>query len=139
MVITSFQGIKMAVEWLESYKMGDAAVDAMHEKLFELTNTFLASDDLTVLRPVIVSLCKQARAQFELEEALMRRHDYPELATHAAQHQTLLDRLIGRSMDVGKGYMNKPAIATLMRGWCERHVPVDDARLGQFLASREAA
>jgi hemerythrin len=129
----------MTVEWLTSYKIGDAAVDAMQEKLFGLTNAFLASDDLTVLRPAIVSLCKQARAQFELEEALMRRLDYPELAAHAAQHQTLLDRLIGRSMDVGKGYMNKPAIAALMRDWCERHVPEEDAKLGQFLASRQAA
>ena len=129
----------MSVEWQTSYKIGDADVDAMQKKLFELTNAFLASDDLTVLRSAIVSLCKQARAQFELEEALMRRLGYPELAEHAAQHQTLLDRLIGRSMDVGKGYMNKPAIAALMRDWCERHVPEDDARLGQFLASRQAA
>lgn len=129
----------MTVEWRESYKIGDAAVDARQKELFALTNAFLASDDLTVLRSAIVSLCKQARAQFALEEALMRRLDYPDLAAHAAQHQTLLDRLIGRSMDVGKGYMNKPAIAALMRDWCERHVPEEDAKLGQFLADRQAA
>ncbi|MCF8160146.1 MAG: hemerythrin family protein [Polaromonas sp.] len=129
----------MKVEWQTSYKIGDTEVDAMQERLFALTNAFLASDDLTVLRSAIVSLCKQARAQFELEEALMRRLDYPELAAHAAQHQMLLDRLIGRSMDVGKGYMNKPAIAALMRDWCERHVPEDDARLGRFLATTQSA
>jgi len=129
----------MTVEWRESYKIGDAAVDARQKELFALTNAFLASDDLTVLRSTIVSLCKQARDQFALEEALMRRLDYPDLAAHAAQHQTLLDRLIGRSMDVGKGYMNKSAIAALMRDWCERHVPEEDARLGQFLAARQVA
>ena len=129
----------MTVEWLKSYKIGDAEVDAMEEKLFALTNAFLASDDLTVLRSAIVSLCKQARAQFELEEALMRRLDFAGFEAHRVQHQTLLDRLIGRSMDVGKGYMNKPAIAALMRDWCERHVPEDDAKLGQFLASIQSA
>lgn len=129
----------MKVEWQTSYKIGDAEGDAMQERLFALTNAFLASDDLTVLRSAIVSLCKQARAQFALEEALMRRLDYPDLAVHAAQHQMLLDRLIGRSMDVGKGYMNKPAIAALMRDWCERHVPEDDARLGRFLATTQSA
>lgn len=129
----------MGVEWLESYKIGDAAVDAMQEKLFALTNAFLASDDLTVLRSAIVSLCKQARAQFELEEALMRRLNYPELEAHMAQHQTLLERLIGRSMDVGKGYMNKPAIAALMQDWALRHVPEEDAKLGQFLAASQVA
>lgn len=129
----------MTVEWLESYKIGDVEVDAMREKLFALTNAFLASDDLTVLRSTIISLCKQARAQFELEESLMRRINFPGLEAHAAQHHTLLDRLIGRSMDVGKGYMNKPAIAALMQDWCERHVLEDDAELGQFLASTQSA
>ncbi|MCM2296828.1 hemerythrin family protein [Rhodoferax sp.] len=129
----------MALEWQTSYKIGDADVDALQEKLFALTNTFLASDDLTVLRSTIVSLCKQARAQFEREEALMRRVNFPGLEEHLAQHHTLLDRLIGRSMDVGKGYMNKPAIAALMQDWCERHVPEEDARLRQFLAATQSA
>jgi hemerythrin len=129
----------MTVEWQTSYKIGDVDADAMQEKLFALTNAFLASDDLTVLRSAIVSLCKQARAQFELEEALMRRINFPGLEEHAAQHQTLLDRLIGRSMDVGKGYMNKPAIAALMQDWATRHVPEEDAKLGRFLASSQSA
>jgi hemerythrin len=129
----------MSVQWLSSYKIGDVEADAMQEKLFALTSTFLASDDLTVLRPTIVALCKQARAQFELEEALMRRVNFPGLQEHMAQHQILLDRLIGRSMDVGKGYMNKPAIAALMQDWCERHVPEDDAKLGRFLAVGQSA
>lgn len=129
----------MGVEWLESFKTGDEPVDATQKKLFELTNEFLASDDLTVLRPVIVALCKQAKAHFELEEALMRRIGYPDLEAHMAQHQRLLDRLISRSMDVGKGYMNKPAIAALMQDWALQHVPEEDARLTKFLASSKAA
>jgi hemerythrin len=129
----------MGVEWLDIFKTGDAAIDSTQIKLFELTNAFLASDDLTVLRPVIVALCKQAKAHFELEEALMRRIDFPGLQAHAAQHQRLLDRLIGRSMDVGKGHMNKPAIAALMQDWALHHVPEEDARLTQFLAASKAA
>lgn len=129
----------MGVEWSDNYKTGDVSMDATQKKLFELTNEFLASDDLTVLRPVIVSLCKQARALFELEEVLMRRINYPDMAAHTAQHQYLLDRLISRSMDVGKGYMNKPAIAALMQDWATHHVPEEDARLTQFFASSKAA
>lgn len=129
----------MGVEWSENFKTGDDPVDATQKKLFELTNEFLASDDLTVLRPVIVALCKQAKAHFELEEALMRRIGYPDMEAHMAQHQRLLDRLISRSMDVGKGYMNKPAIAALMQDWALHHVPGEDARLTQFLASGKVA
>ena len=124
----------MCVEWVDGYKIGDEQVDATQKQLFALTNEFLASDDLTVLRPVIVSLCKQARVHFEQEEALMRRIGFPGLEAHMAQHQKLLDRLIGRSMDVGKGYMNKPAIAALMQDWASRHVPEEDRLVAQFLA-----
>ena len=129
----------MGVEWMESYKMGDESVDATQKKLFDLTNEFLASDDLTVLRPVIVSLCKQARAHFEQEEAVMRRVNYPEMDAHMAQHQRLLERLISRSMDVGKGHMNKPAIAALMQDWAVKHVPVEDVQFAQFLKSGPVA
>ncbi len=129
----------MGVEWLERYKVGDELVDTTQKKLFDLTNEFLASDDLTVLRPVIVSLCKQARTHFELEEAAMRRVNFPGVDAHTAQHQRLLERLIGRSMDVGKGHMNKPAIAALMQDWAVNHVPVEDAQFAQFLKSGLAA
>ena len=125
----------MRIEWSERYKIGDDALDTSQKQLFELTNTFLASDDMMVLRPIIVSLCKQMRMHFEQEEALMLRSGFPGRETHSAQHQALLTRLLGRSMDVGKGYMNKPAIAALMKDWAEQHVPQEDAALAAFLAS----
>lgn len=125
----------MRVEWSDSYKIGDAAADATQKQLFELTNAFLASDDMMVLRPIIVSLCKQVRTHFEQEEALMRQSNFPGMDAHIEHHQTLLTRLLGRSMDVGKGYMNKPAIAALMKDWAEQHVPQEDAVFAAFLAS----
>lgn len=123
----------MSVEWSESYKIGDEVVDTTQKQLFELTNAFLASDDMMVLRPIIVSLCKQMRTHFEQEEALMLSSDFPGREAHSAQHQALLTRLLGRSMDVGKGYMNKPAIAALMKNWAEQHVPQEDAVFAVFL------
>ncbi len=128
----------MSVEWSDSYKIGDETVDAAQKQLFELTNDFLASDDLMVLRPIIVALCKQVRVHFEQEEALMRRLNFPGIDAHIEQHQALLTRLLGRSMDVGKGYMNKPAIAALMRDWAEHHVPEEDAVFAAFLAAHQA-
>jgi len=124
----------MVVEWSEQYKTGDAALDSVQQQLFELTNSFLASDDLMVLRPIIVALCKQMRAHFDLEETLMRRVNFPGLAQHIEQHQMLLTRLMGRSMDVGKGHMNKPAITALLQEWATRHVPEEDAALAALLA-----
>lgn len=125
----------MGVEWVESYKFGVDELDTVQRELFDLTNAFLESDDLMALRPIIVSLYKQMRKHFELEEALMRSVGFDDLDRHAEQHQMLLTRLLGRSMDVGKGYMNKPAIATLMHEWAVHHVPKEDVKFIEIFIS----
>jgi hemerythrin len=56
------------------------------------------------------------------------------LGLHAERHQDLLSRLEDRSMDVGKGHMNKKAIVAVMTDWAEHHVTTDDWSLIQFLA-----
>jgi len=124
----------MTIEWLESYKIGNAEIDAAQKALFELANQIAESDDWMTLRPQIVALFKQMQKQFELEEALMTKVSYTGARTHAEDHQNLLTRLQDRSMDVGKGHMNKKAIVGVMTDWAHRHVANLDAELAQYLA-----
>lgn len=124
----------MSLEWLESYKIGNTEIDASQKALFELTNQIADSDDWMALRPMIVSLFKQMEQQFELEEALMTKVAYPGALAHAEDHLHLLTRLRDRSMDVGKGHMNKKAIVGVMTDWAHRHVANLDAELAQYLA-----
>ena len=44
----------MTVEWQTGYQIGDGEVDAMQEKLFALTNAFLASDESGVMNGSVV-------------------------------------------------------------------------------------
>jgi len=131
-----FTRILMNLEWKDSYKIGDPEVDQQHQYLFELTSEFMTVDSLSALRSLLMSLYKHTREHFEHEEALMRKIDFPELAVHQEHHNLLLRRLSELSMDVGKGYMNKPAINALMSEWATRHILVDDAKIGKFLASQ---
>jgi hemerythrin-like metal-binding protein len=124
----------MSIEWLESYKIGNAEVDASQKALFDLANQIADSDDWMTLRPMIVTLFKQMQNQFDLEEALMTKVAFPGAAAHAEDHQHLLTRLRDRSMDVGKGHMNKKAIVGVMTDWAHRHVANQDAELAQYLA-----
>ncbi|OQW88301.1 MAG: hypothetical protein BWK72_08375 [Rhodoferax ferrireducens] len=124
----------MSIEWLESYKIGNAEVDASQQALFDLANQIAASEDWMALRPMIVALFKQMQTQFELEEALMAKAAFPGAQAHAEDHQHLLSRLRDRSMDVGKGHMNKKAIVGVMTDWAHRHVVNQDAELAQYLA-----
>ncbi len=125
----------MSVEWKDSYKVGDPEVDAQHQHLFELINELVAVDSLRDLRPLVMQLYKFTREHFDLEEALMRRVNYPDIDTHVDHHDKLLARLSLLSMDVGKGHMSKSAIAALMNDWALRHVTQDDALLSGYMAS----
>ena len=124
----------MSIEWLESYKTGNAEIDASQKALFDLTNQIADSQDWMALRPMIVTLFKQMQSHFELEEALMAKVAFPGAQAHAEDHQHLLTRLRDRSMDVGKGHMNKKAIVGVMTDWAHRHVANLDTELAQYLA-----
>jgi hemerythrin len=123
----------MTIEWKDSYKIGNAEIDKQHEYLFELTNEMIAVDSMTSLRPLIMLLFKHTREHFELEEALMRKHNMPDVEVHVEGHNKLLNRLSLLSMDVGKGHMNKRAIAELMSDWALNHVTKDDAKIAEYL------
>ena len=88
---------------------------------------------MTSLRPLIMLLFKHTREHFELEEALMRKHNMPDVEVHVEGHNKLLNRLSLLSMDVGKGHMNKRAIAELMSDWALNHVTKDDAKIAEYL------
>jgi len=124
----------MTIEWQDRYKIGNAEIDAAQKALFELANQIAESDDWMALRPMIIALYKQMQSLFDLEEALMAKLTYTAAPVHVEDHQNLLARLLERSMDVGKGNMNKKAIVSVMTDWAHRHVANQDAALAQYLA-----
>lgn len=124
----------MSIEWQDKYKIGNAEADASQKALFELANEIIADDDWIALRPKIIALFKQMQKQFDLEGALMAQLAYPHAKAHAEAHHLLLMRLRDRSMDVGKGHMNKKAIVAVMTDWAEHHVTKEDAQLAKAMA-----
>ncbi len=123
----------MSIDWKDSYKIGDPEVDQQHQYLFELTNEFIAADSLSQMRSLMILLYKHTREHFEKEEQLMRDVNFPDLAIHQEHHNKLLSRLSELSMDVGKGFMNKPAIVGLMTDWATKHIPLEDALVVAFM------
>jgi hemerythrin-like metal-binding protein len=129
----------MSIEWQERYKIGNVQADASQKRLFELANEIIATDDWIALRPSIVALFKQMQKQFDLEDALLAQLTKPEAKaqaqSHLQAHHDLLMRLRDRSMDVGKGQMNKKAIVAVVTEWATQHVTKEDAQLAQALAA----
>jgi hemerythrin-like metal-binding protein len=125
----------MGIDWQDKYRIGHAEVDAAQQALFAQANQIADLEDWMALRPMIVTLFKQMQSLFELEEALMAQVNFPDAQAHAQDHLHLLNRLRDRSMDVGKGHMNKKAILGVTTDWAHRHVVNQDAELAHFVAN----
>jgi len=124
----------MSIEWKEAYKIGRPDIDTQHQHLFELTRALMATDDLPTLRGLLMQLYKHTREHFELEEALMRKLNFPDTSAHTDGHNHLLSRLNVVCQEVGQGQVNKSAVDALMSDWALRHVAHDDAQLNVFIA-----
>ncbi|GAB4404968.1 MAG: bacteriohemerythrin [Rhodoferax sp.] len=123
----------MKIEWTQGLELGDADIDKQHQELFSLINEIIAVDSMRDLRGLIMLLYKHIREHFAAEEALMARIEFPDLDHHTENHNRLLSRLNELSMDVGKGYMNKPAIVELMKDWALNHVSKDDQAIRRYM------
>jgi hemerythrin len=128
----------MTLEWKESYKLGNAAIDGEHEFAFKLANQFIAAQDKTQQTATAMLLYKHTREHFEREEALMRELGYPDLAAHTERHNQLISRLNEISTSIAQDRVDKQALVNLMMDWAMHHIAQDDAQLALYIAKNRS-
>ena len=124
----------MKLEWNDSYKLGDATIDAEHALAFELANRFIAAKDQAEQTEVAMQLYKHTREHFKREEALMHEVKFPGVKAHTEGHNMLIGRLNVISKSIAQGDVNKQALIGLMSDWAMLHIVKDDAQLAAYLA-----
>jgi hemerythrin-like metal-binding protein len=89
--------LKQLVSWGDHLKVHQPQIDAQHEAIFnlalEIAHIWQDRGDLDELKALAEKLDKVLQAHFRYEEQLLAEIGYPELATHKAQHQQMLDEL----------------------------------------------
>lgn len=126
----------MKLEWNESYSLGDATIDADHERAFALANQFIAAKDQIEQTAIAMQLYKHTREHFKREEALMREVKFPDVKAHTERHNLLIGRLNVICAGIAQGDVNRQALITLMTDWAMHHIVEDDAQLTAFMAKR---
>ena len=121
------------LKWKDSYKIGDATIDAEHEQAFKLANQFLEAQDQAAQQVAAMQLYKHARQHFEYEEKRMRDIKFPDHKAHTERHNILIGRLNIISHSIGKDGMDKKALFTLMNDWAMYHIVEDDANLVAYM------
>jgi hemerythrin len=129
------------LKWSDAYLTGVSQIDDQHQLILRLLVDLAdqVRDERDTLGETVEAMASYVDEHFGLEEQLLERCDYPELAAHRALHRTFVRRVLGlqkalRSDDV-TGEMVDETVGFLS-SWFVEHVTGEDLR---YVAHLEAA
>jgi len=117
----------LQLEWKPEYCLGDALIDAQHERLFALANVILKTTDLPGLMRANLDLANYTREHFIAEENLMEARGYSKIWEHRGLHELWIQKLSLASSPIASDSEGVHiALHKLMRGWVLQHILVED-------------
>jgi diguanylate cyclase (GGDEF)-like protein/hemerythrin-like metal-binding protein len=82
--------------WREAYSSGHPMIDAQHKELLaeanELLDAMLSSRPTAEIQPTLLRLAAHIKTHFSEEISLLKERRYPQVDSHAEEHERLLAR-----------------------------------------------
>lgn len=123
----------MSLEWKNSYKIGHEEIDAQHQQLFKLINKVLEAKDKGALTAGAMALFQYTREHFAHEEQLMKRLNYPAMAGHQAQHDSLISRLNEVAARIANDTLDHAVLEAFLSDWLLTHIATTDIKLAAYI------
>lgn len=126
--------------WLPSFSVGEPRLDEEHRRLFaligELDSSIKDPEACPDSGPLIAELSDFMATHFASEEALMRSLDYPELAAHEREHESLRRDLAAYRARLDCGDRNLLSeLDGFLKDWALRHTLLIDRLYIPYLGS----
>ena len=125
----------MKLDWKDSYKTGEAEIDAQHKGLIDDVAKVLAAKDRDGLLLCTLALVRNTQAHFEYEEKVMRRVVYPDIGAHFKEHTDLMAKITVFSESVANGTVSTADVEEFVVGWLLGHIQSSDAKLATYIWS----
>ncbi|MEY4099364.1 MAG: hypothetical protein RL300_535 [Pseudomonadota bacterium] len=123
----------MAIEWHNSYQLGDSEIDAQHHMLFALVNQLLAATERSGITEALANLLWHTKEHFSHEEKSMRESAYPGMQAHVEQHNTLLSKLSNVSDVIANYSLDMAHLESFLSAWLLNHLETLDAQLINYI------
>jgi len=131
------------IQWDEKLSVGIPSIDAQHQRLVALINSFhealAAGRGREVIDRVLGDLVSYTQVHFTFEELLMKRYGYPGLSSHAALHADFTAKV--REM-LARPEAGKPvvvlAVHKMLRDWLVQHIRGEDQKYAALLVESGA-
>lgn len=130
----------MSIAWSDDLVVGHPLIDAQHRQLFAHFDAFLEACNQRrgpqQLRELFGFLDNYAATHFAVEEELMQRLAYPDIAEHLAQHHRFTERFGAMQQELtATGPTVELLVVTTktMAYWLSEHIRHTDLKLVTFL------
>ncbi len=129
------------IEWTDANRVGIAAVDEEHRRLFEILNKLHAAmteaREQDMLRRILAELIGHAVVHFQTEEDLYTRYEYPGYEEHKKVHDALTETAMEVQDSLREdGAVVSPELLEFLRDWLVGHTLGLDKEMGKFFNAR---
>ena len=130
------------LSWTEDFSVGDAKIDEQHKQLFNMINRLITESETTIqsetVSDLLTDMTNYAQEHFAAEEKLMRKHNYPHLEEHIAQHLTFRIKVLDFCKDAMKGVGGIPStMLSYLRDWLVEHILKSDKAFKPYVCKKK--
>jgi len=128
-------------KWNDSLITNEEVVDYQHKNLFRTINDLIRACNESetpnglLVEVALDELLKYAGFHFREEEAVMEKHNYPELAAHKVDHSEFASVMNIFKTRFDKGEEIADELITFMHRWLVNHIMNKDKMAMKFCAS----
>jgi hemerythrin-like metal-binding protein len=132
------------IDWDDTWNVGVPSVDRHHREFLTGVNALFGRLMQGEGRDAVPHMAQLVGAtiepHFAEEEALMRRHNYPDMANHQAAHRAFISRFgeVSQTLESGQT-VDAAGFCDFVAGWFRGHMRDHDGPLAQYLKVRQAA
>jgi hemerythrin-like metal-binding protein len=130
--------------WDDAWSVGIPSIDRHHRGFMDGLNTLFShlmqGEGRDAVPHMAQLVATTIEPHFAEEEALMRRYNYSDLATHQAAHKTFVSRFrqVSQTLEAGR-QVDASGFFDFVAGWFKEHMRDHDGPLARFLKVKQAA
>ncbi len=129
--------------WKDEYSLGNAQIDAEHQRLLELANAVAtlanSGEQMARIKENIVALYDYVKTHFQHEEEYMLQLGYPQYEEHKKLHGGIIAEMNTIMKHSGNLDMLVYKFKRLMHVWVLEHILTEDSRIAQAKKQKEVS
>ncbi len=129
------------IDWQPAYNLDIETIDKQHRMLVsiiqQLQEAMLEGRVREVVAPLFAAMNQYTKFHFQYEEQILKKHGYPGLDSHCAQHADLVEQLKDLEKKYASGELSAGApVMQFLRNWLLDHIGEHDRAYAGFLREK---